>query len=292
MIPGEIETVEGDIELNAGPRANALTVANTGDRPIQVGSHYHFAETNPALRSTAPPRAASAWTSPPAPRCASSRGRPARSCWCPTKAAASCTVFAATSWAGSTDGPHHPPRLCRHVRPHRRRPRAPGRHRIDRRGRARPDHLRRGSEVRRRQGDPRRHGPVAALAGGGRGRHRHHQRADHRPLGHRQGRCRHHQRPHRRASARRATRTCSPASTSSSARAPRSSPARARSSPPAASTATSISSARSRSRRRSPPASPRWSAAAPGRRPARRPPPARQGRGTSRACCRRPRACR
>jgi urease beta subunit len=50
MIPGEILPAEGEIELNAGlPRAT-LTVANTGDRPIQVGSHYHFAETNPALR--------------------------------------------------------------------------------------------------------------------------------------------------------------------------------------------------------------------------------------------------
>ena len=49
MIPGEIETVPGDIELNAGLPKTTLTVANTGDRPIQVGSHYHFAETNPAL---------------------------------------------------------------------------------------------------------------------------------------------------------------------------------------------------------------------------------------------------
>ena len=50
MIPGEIETQPGDIELNAGLPRTTLTVANTGDRPIQVGSHYHFAETNPALR--------------------------------------------------------------------------------------------------------------------------------------------------------------------------------------------------------------------------------------------------
>jgi urease beta subunit len=50
MIPGEVSTVEGEIELNAGRIAITLTVANTGDRPIQVGSHYHFAETNPALK--------------------------------------------------------------------------------------------------------------------------------------------------------------------------------------------------------------------------------------------------
>ena len=49
MIPGEIITAPGEIEINAGRAAVTLTVANTGDRPIQVGSHYHFAETNPAL---------------------------------------------------------------------------------------------------------------------------------------------------------------------------------------------------------------------------------------------------
>jgi urease beta subunit len=50
VIPGEIDTLPGDIELNAGLLLTALTVANTGDRPIQVGSHYHFFETNPALQ--------------------------------------------------------------------------------------------------------------------------------------------------------------------------------------------------------------------------------------------------
>ncbi|TPE53112.1 urease subunit beta [Amaricoccus solimangrovi] len=49
MIPGEIFPAEGDIELNTGATAISLTVANTGDRPVQVGSHYHFAETNPGL---------------------------------------------------------------------------------------------------------------------------------------------------------------------------------------------------------------------------------------------------
>jgi urease subunit beta len=49
MIPGEVITAPGDIELNAGRPSISLTVANTGDRPIQVGSHYHFAETNKAL---------------------------------------------------------------------------------------------------------------------------------------------------------------------------------------------------------------------------------------------------
>lgn len=49
MIPGEMRIEEGDIELNAGRATTRLSVANTGDRPIQVGSHYHFFETNEGL---------------------------------------------------------------------------------------------------------------------------------------------------------------------------------------------------------------------------------------------------
>jgi urease subunit beta len=49
MIPGEMKVDNGEIELNAGRRTVTLTVANTGDRPVQVGSHYHFFETNEAL---------------------------------------------------------------------------------------------------------------------------------------------------------------------------------------------------------------------------------------------------
>lgn len=49
MIPGEVLTDEGSLELNAGRETRTLTVSNTGDRPIQVGSHYHFFETNAAL---------------------------------------------------------------------------------------------------------------------------------------------------------------------------------------------------------------------------------------------------
>jgi urease subunit beta len=50
MVPGEIITLSGDIELNAGRDSIRLSIANTGDRPVQVGSHYHFFETNPALK--------------------------------------------------------------------------------------------------------------------------------------------------------------------------------------------------------------------------------------------------
>ena len=50
MIPGKMFIKDGEIELNAGRKTVVLTVTNTGDRPIQVGSHYHFFETNPALK--------------------------------------------------------------------------------------------------------------------------------------------------------------------------------------------------------------------------------------------------
>jgi urease beta subunit len=50
MIPGEYLLADGEIEANAGRRTVRLTVANTGDRPVQVGSHFHFFEVNPALR--------------------------------------------------------------------------------------------------------------------------------------------------------------------------------------------------------------------------------------------------
>lgn len=50
MIPGEFLTEDGDVELNVGRTTISVTVANCGDRPIQVGSHFHFFETNPALQ--------------------------------------------------------------------------------------------------------------------------------------------------------------------------------------------------------------------------------------------------
>ncbi len=50
MIPGQMLVADGDIEMNVGRETCTVTVANTGDRPVQIGSHYHFAETNAALR--------------------------------------------------------------------------------------------------------------------------------------------------------------------------------------------------------------------------------------------------
>jgi len=73
MIPGEITTAPGDIELNKGRKTVTLAVANSGDRPIQVGSHYHFFETNPALKFERKKAAACGSTSRPGRRCGSSR---------------------------------------------------------------------------------------------------------------------------------------------------------------------------------------------------------------------------
>ena len=254
--PRRIFIKDGEIELNAGRKTVTLTVANTGDRPIQVGSHYHFFETNPALNFD-------------------------------RKKARGMRLDIAAGTAVRFE-----PGQTREVDAVAARRQRVTRLRLPRRGDgealsvqvgAMPCHtIKRsayadmfgpttGDRVRLAdtdliievEKDFTIYGEEVKFGGGkvirdgmgqsqvtnkqGRGRHRHHQRADPRPLGHRQGR----RRPSRTAtsppSARPAIPTSSPASPSSSARAPRSSPARARSSPPAASTATSISSARSRS---------------------------------------------
>ena len=78
MVPGEIITAAGEIEINAGRQSITLTVANSGDRPIQVGSHYHFAETNSALQFD---------------RCATSLGKRVKSTSCRLPADAACSAF-------------------------------------------------------------------------------------------------------------------------------------------------------------------------------------------------------
>jgi urease beta subunit len=83
MIPGELFIKDGEVELNAGRKTVTLTVANSGDRPIQVGSHYHFFETNPALKFDR--RRA---------RGISSRGRPATCSSWRSRASASSTASA------------------------------------------------------------------------------------------------------------------------------------------------------------------------------------------------------
>ena len=78
MIPGELFIAPGEIEINAGRATITLTVANTGDRPIQVGSHYHFYETNAALAFDREQARGYRLTSRPAPRCVSNPARAAK----------------------------------------------------------------------------------------------------------------------------------------------------------------------------------------------------------------------
>ena len=92
MIPGEILTMQGDIEINAGAMSLTLMVANTGDRPIQVGSHYTLPRPMRVCRLTAAPRVACGWISPPEPPCASSRAKAGRCALCLTAGVAMFTV--------------------------------------------------------------------------------------------------------------------------------------------------------------------------------------------------------
>ena len=69
VVPGEILFGEGDIEINAGAVRIEMEIVNTGDRPVQVGSHVHLPQANAALSSTGTPRTVTGSTFPPAPRC-------------------------------------------------------------------------------------------------------------------------------------------------------------------------------------------------------------------------------
>ena len=71
LIPGELLPEPGELELNAGRPVTTLSVSNSGDRPVQVGSHFHFAEANAPCSSTGPQPAVNGSTSPPAPPSAS-----------------------------------------------------------------------------------------------------------------------------------------------------------------------------------------------------------------------------
>ncbi len=143
MIPGEYQIQPGDIELNAGRRTVSLSVANSGDRPIQVGSHYHFFETNDALTFD---RAASRGMRLNIPAGTAVRFEPGQSRDVElVELAGLRRVF---GFAGRVMGNRSeerpwtrnrhedfPTSLCRHVRPHRGRQGPPGRHRaVDRSG--------------------------------------------------------------------------------------------------------------------------------------------------------------
>ena len=266
MIPGEYLFDGPELEINLGRPTVKISVKNTGDRPIQVGSHFHFFEANRALEFDRRAGLRHAARHPGRHRRAVRAGRlkeRATSClW-----AASATSSGSTAWStvcrrtgpkptsaepdlrdaeSATTRPsptrsNHPgtsprcrrsqPAVRRPLRPDRRRPHPPGRHRSDHRDRERLRRLRRRGRLRRRQDDSRRHGPVAAAA---RRRRRpprlgHHQRRRPRLLGHREGRHRHPRRPDRRH--RQGRQPADPGRRRprrwSSARAPRSSPARA-----------------------------------------------------------------
>ena len=201
MIPRRrcVTAADGEIELNAGRRTVIVSVANTGDRPIQVGSHYHFAETNAALQLR--PRAGARLPAQHAGRhrralragqsatvAAGRARRRARRLRLPRRVMGRSTEPTVTPAMAAASHESRARLYAAHVRPDHRRPRAAGRHRalvVE------VEHdltrLRRGGQVRRRQGHPRRHGASQRSARDCAG-HRHHQRAGRRLLGHRQGR--------------------------------------------------------------------------------------------------------
>ncbi|AIJ26318.1 urease, beta subunit [Amycolatopsis methanolica 239] len=90
MRPGEIIPAESPVQLNPGRPRVRVRVTNTGDRPVQVGSHYHFAVTNPALEFDRAAARGHRLDIPAAPPSASSRASSARSTWCRWPAAAWC----------------------------------------------------------------------------------------------------------------------------------------------------------------------------------------------------------
>ena len=92
MIPGEILYGEGDVVINEGAERIEMAIVNTGDRPVQVGSHVHLPQANAALNSTGQRPTATVWTFRPGRRCGSNPAspRPCRSC--PSAAVARCTA--------------------------------------------------------------------------------------------------------------------------------------------------------------------------------------------------------
>lgn len=92
MIPGEIQVAAGDIELNSGRETVSVSVANHGDRPVQVGSHYHFFEVNDALVFDRAPTLGFRLDIPAALPCVSSQARRAPCNWWPTPASVRSTA--------------------------------------------------------------------------------------------------------------------------------------------------------------------------------------------------------
>ena len=99
MIPGEYHVKPGQIALNTGRATCRVVVENHGDRPIQVGSHYHFAEVNPALKFDRQQAAGYRLNIPAARRYALNPARNARSSWWPSPVTAPSSASAARLWA-------------------------------------------------------------------------------------------------------------------------------------------------------------------------------------------------
>jgi urease subunit beta len=132
MIPGELLAEPGELELNAGRATITLVVANTGDRPIQVGSHYHFYETNAVLSFD---REAARGFRLDIAAGTAVRFEPGQTRTVQLVAlAGDSKVYGFRGLVqGRYEHKNFPPGLRRNVRPHHRRPPAPGRHRPDHR---------------------------------------------------------------------------------------------------------------------------------------------------------------
>ena len=197
MIPGEYLLGDGDIVANAGRRTVELTVANTADRPIQVGSHFHFFEANRALRFDRPQAFGMRLNIPAGTAVRFEPGDEKRvtlvelagarrmfglnalteggdreqalrrlaaweRSWSHADLDQATCVSSRPQGARYNEPANSATAVRRPLRPHRGRSRAPGRHGAADPHRARPHDARRRGEVRRRQGHPRRHGAVGA----------------------------------------------------------------------------------------------------------------------------------
>ena len=191
MIPGELFIQDGEIELNKGRNTVTLSVSNTGDRPIQVGSHYHFFETNPALKFERKKARGmrldiAAGTAVRFEPGQDSRRNACRGCREAHRLRLPERNHGKTLRRRHA-GQNRANRLRRHVRPYDRRPRPARRYRSHHRGREGFYRLRRRGEIRRRQGDPRWHGAIANHQSPGCRRYRDHQCAHSGSLGNCEG---------------------------------------------------------------------------------------------------------
>ena len=199
MKPGEFFIKKGEIELNKGRKTVTLKVANTGDRPIQVGSHYHFFETNPALEFDRKKARGMRLNIAAGTAVRFEPGQSRNVTLVAFAGAAKSTASAATSWE-NCEGRSMSIKMKRAVYADMFGPTKGDRVRLADTNliiEVEKDFTIYGEEVKFGGGKVIRDGMGQSPAHqqAGRGRHRHHQRAHPRPLGHRQSRCRHQERP-------------------------------------------------------------------------------------------------